>query len=112
MDMDNDKDYQDFWERYKPDEIRFPNRKRATYRLWRARIPATQKAMLDYVKEHQVPKWKNPYFFVQDFNDPEPNWLRGDEGGEIVQVLYKGKYLLCRPQTAKDFGLQITKDHW
>ena len=117
MDMDNDKDYQEFWKNYKPDEIRFPNRKRATYRLWRDRIPATQKAMLAYVTEHSVPKWKNPYFFVQEFPDPEPEFLSGQQqeqnwkaGIPMVQVKYGGKYLICTKQTQQDFGLDYQQD--
>ena len=117
MDMDNDKDYQNFWDLYKPDEIRFPNRKRATYRLWRDRIPATKKAMLAYVKENSVPKWKNPYFFVQEFPDPEPEFLSGQQqeqnwkdGIPMVQVKYGGKYLICTKQTQQDFGLDFQQD--
>lgn len=117
MDMDNDKDYEEFWKNYKPDEIRFPNRKKATYRLWRNRIPATQKAMLAYVTENSVPPWKNPYFFVQEFPDPDPEFLSGAQqekcwqlGIPMVQVLYDGKYLICTRQTMKDFNLKFVKD--
>ena len=111
MDMDNDKDYQDFWARYKPDEIRFPNRKRATYRLWSNRIPATKKAMLAYVTENSVPKWKNPYFFVQEFADPKPDFLRGDEtDADIVQVRYNGLFKLCTRETMNLFGLEYVRD--
>ena len=108
--MDEDEDYQEFWKNYKPDEIRFPNRKIATYRLWRTRIPATQKAMLAYVTENSVPRWKNPYFFVQEFLDPEPEFLNGDEGGDLVQVLYNGKYKICTRQTMEEFNLRFVKD--
>ena len=116
MDMDNDKEYQEFWKNYKPDEIRFPNRKRATYRLWRDRIPATQKAMLAYVTENNVPKWKNPYFFVQEFPDSEPEFLSGKQqeqnwrnGIPMVQVKYGGKFLICTKQTQQDFDLEYVK---
>ena len=115
--MDEDKDYQDFWARYKPDEIRFPNRKRATYRLWRNRIPATQKAMLAYVTENSVPKWKNPYFFVQEFPDPEPEFLSGQQqeknwknGIPMVQVKYGDKFLICTLETQQSFRLDKVCD--
>ena len=115
--MDEDKDYQDFWTRYKPDEIRFPNRKRATYRLWRDRIPATQKAMLEYVAENSVPKWKNPYFFVQEFPDPQPEFLSGQAqernwrlGIPMVQVKYNDHFLICTKQTQLDFNLDYQQD--
>ena len=119
MDMDNDKDYQDFGARYKPDEIRFPNRKRATYRLWSTRIPAAQKAMLAYVTENSVPKWKNPYFFVQEFPDPEPEFLSGAEqdrlraqGIPLVQVKYGDEFKICTRETSEEFGLEVTRDPW
>ena len=108
--MDDDEDYQDFWTRYKPDEIRFPNRKKATYRLWRDRIPATREAMLAYVTENNVPKWKNPYFFVQEFPDPAPEFLRGDEDEDIVQVRYNGLFKLCSRTTQRLFNLEYVRD--
>ena len=114
--MDEDKDYQEFWKNYKPDEIRFPNRKRATYRLWRTRIPATQKAMLAYVTEKSVPKWKNPYFFVQEFSDPDPEFLSGAQqeknwknGIPMVQVKVGNRFLICTTQTQQDFNLPFVK---
>ena len=117
MDMDNDKDFQEFWKQYKPDEIRFPNRKNATYRLWCGRLPATRKAMLAYVTENNVPKWKNPYFFVQEFSDPDPEFLSGPQQEKywkldipMVQVKYNGKYLICTRQTQEAFGLEKTRD--
>ena len=117
MDMDNDKDYQDFWTRYKPDEVRFPNRKRATYRLWRTRIPATRKAMLAYVTENSAPKWKNPYFFVQEFADPDPEFLSGTQqeqnwklGIPMVQVKVGNRFLICTKQTQQDFNLDFRQD--
>ena len=78
-DIDKDKknmdiDFNEFWQAYRPDLIRFPNRKEATLTEWNKRSPAAQKAMLDYVKDKGVPQWKNPYFFVIDF--PEPRQRR------------------------------------
>lgn len=116
MDMDNDKDFQEFWKQYKPDEIRFPNRKRATYRLWCDRLPATRKAMLAYVIENDVPKWKNPYFFVQEFSDPQPEFLSGQDqernwksGIPMVQVKVGSRFLICTTQTQQDFNLPLIK---
>ena len=116
MDMDNDKDFQKFWDLYKPDEFRFPNRKNATHRLWHDRIPAAQKAMLDYVTKNSVPKWKNPYFFVQEFPDPQPEFLSGQQqeknwslGIPMVQVKYGDKFLICTLQTQQDFNLPLIK---
>ena len=65
--MDKDKDFDDFWRAYQPDEIRYPNRKLATYDLWRKKSKAEQSAMLKYVQKNGSPEWKNPFFFVLDF---------------------------------------------
>ena len=108
--MEKDTDFMNFWTLYRPNEIRFPNRKIATYRLWRDRLPATQKAMLAYVTENKVPEWKNPYFFVQEFLDPEPKFLRGDEPCDIVQVRYNGAYKLCTRATMELFNLEFVRN--
>ena len=107
-----DKDFEEFWKAYQPDEIRYPNRKNATYGLWQHRIPAARQAMLDYAKTHPIPKWKNPYFFVQEFPNPEPTFLRGDEKGDLVQVKYDGLYKICTRETAQQFNLEITNPNW
>lgn len=109
-DMAQDKDFQDFWTAYKVDLIRFPNRQQATYALWRTRNPATRKAILERVKREGAPKWKNPYFYVQDFEDIEPTFLRGDEGGDLVQVRYKGLYKICTRETMREYGLEYVRD--
>ena len=108
--MEND--FNDFWTSYEPDEIRFPNRRAATYLVWQRRSAAARKAMLDYVKTQRIPKWKNPYFFVLDFPNPEPTFLRGDEAGDLVQVRYNGLYKICTRETAQQFNLQITNQNW
>ena len=66
--MDND--FNEFWEAYRPDEIRFPNRRAATFLEWNKRSDRARKAMLDYVKNKGAPDWKNPFFFVIDFPEP------------------------------------------
>ena len=40
----------------------------------------------------------------------QPQWLRGDEGGDIVQVKYNGQYKLCTRATMELFGLQWIRD--
>ena len=42
----------------------------------------------------------------------QPTFLRGDEGGDLVQVHYNGTYKICTRQTALDFHLPITIDPW
>ena len=40
----------------------------------------------------------------------KPTFLNGDEGGDLVQVLYDGKYKICTRETMKEFNLQFVKD--
>ena len=51
----------------------------------------------------------NPLFAIKDNDNAQPEFLRGDEDGELVQVLYNGLYKICTPETAEAFGLQIIK---
>ena len=108
--MAQDKDFQDFWNEYKVDLIRFPKRKLATFRLWRTRNPPTRRAILERVRKEGAPRWKNPYFYVQDFLDSEPVFLNGDEPGDLVQVRYNGIYKICTRETMQEFGLEYVRD--
>ena len=54
----------------------------------------------------------NPLFAIKDNDSTQPEFLRGDEDGDLVQVRYEGKYRICTRETAKEFGLTITKDPW
>ena len=105
-----DTDFNTFWKAYAPDETRFPHRRGATFHLWCQRSEMAQQAMLAQVTAQPPPKSKNPYFFVLDFPEPEPKFLRGDEKGDLVQVRYNGLYKICTRETAQQFHLQITKN--
>ena len=106
--MDNE--FNEFWEAYHPNEIRFPRRRAATFLEWTKRTLAARRAMLAKVKAEGAPEWKNPYFYVQEFPEPQPQFLRGDEGGDLVQVLYDGKYKICTRETMNIFNLKHIKD--
>ena len=111
MDRDIGQLFNEFWDNYKPDEIRFPRRRAATFRAWCNRTPIARKAMLDAIMpEGGGPKWKNPYFYVTDFPEPQPQFLRGNEKGDLVQVRYNGLYKICTRETAEEFGLTIVRD--
>lgn len=110
MDKDTDKDFLDFWEAYRPDELRFPNRKQATYREWCKRLPATQHAMLNYVKEKGAPKWKNPYFFVQDFPETSPTDWNGKRAPEETEIAcWNGHWGMYTLTDIRTFKLQTKK---
>ena len=59
---------------------------------------------------HEKPFKENPYFYLCDFPEPQPTFLRGDESGDIVQVLYNGAYKLCTRATMELFGLEWVRD--
>jgi hypothetical protein len=110
--MDTDKDFQDFWQAYKPDEMRFPNRRTATLGQWRTRSRAAQQAMMQYVKDQGAPKWKNPYFFVQDFPEPEPKDYNGARllpNEPLVIAKYNDCAGLYTRREAELFGMNILR---
>lgn len=89
----------------------YRNRFAATQILWDHRSKAAQDAMYNEVKDEQdFAVDKNPYFFVQNYREPTPEWLRGDEGGDIVQVRYNGVYKLCTRATMELFGLEWVRN--
>ena len=91
----------------------FNNRMSATKIAFEQRSEVTQKAMVEAAQEgapgHPGDQ-QNPYFFVVDFPDPQPVFLRGDEEGDIVQVRYNGAYKLCHRATMELFGLEWVMD--
>ena len=104
--------FEKFWKFFNP-APEFHNRRAATQMIFEARSHAAQRAMVEAAQEgapgHPGDN-QNPYFFVQDFPDPQPVFLRGDEGGEIVQVKYNVTYKLCHRATMELFGLEWVRD--
>ena len=102
--------FEKFWKFFNP-APEFHNRRAATQMVFEARSHAAQKAMLDSLSLGEGGgRGVNPYFFVVDFPDPQPVFLRGDEGGDIVQVKYNGAYKLCHRATMELFGLEWNRD--
>ena len=102
-------DFEKFFSKFTP--FQQGNRSAATELLWDHRSPAAQQAMLDEVEgatEHSVDK--NPYFFVQNFTEPKPVFLRGDEPGDLVQVKYGDRIKICTRATMELFGLEWVRD--
>ena len=104
--------FEKFWKFFNP-APEFHNRRAATQMIFEARSHAAQRAMVEAAQEgapgHPGDE-QNPYFFVQDFPEPQPVFLRGDEGGDIVQVKYNGTYKLCHRATMELFGLEWIRD--
>ena len=100
--------FEKFFKKFEP---QFKNRLAATNIEWDKRSTAAQQAMYDAVKDEPDGSiTQNPYFFVQDFPEPQPVFLRGDEGGDIVQVRYNGAYKLCTRATMELFGLEWVRN--
>ena len=104
--------FEKFWKFFNP-APEFHNRRAATQMIFEARSHAAQRAMIEAAQEgspgHPGDN-QNPYFFVVDFPEPQPVFLRGDEGGDIVQVKYNGTYKLCHRATMELFGLEWIRD--
>ncbi|MCI6420453.1 MAG: hypothetical protein MR794_09230 [Bacteroidales bacterium] len=104
--------FEKFWKFFNPTP-EFHNRYGATKIAFEQRSEVAQRAMVEAAQEgapgHPGDN-QNPYFFVQDFPDPQPVFLRGDEGGDIVQVRYNGAYKLCHRATMEFFGLEWNRD--
>jgi len=100
--------FEKFFKKFSP---LFGNRFAVTKYNWENRSEPAQQAMWDAVKDKPDGSVdKNPYFFVQDFPEPQPVFLRGDEGGDIVQVRYNGAYKLCSRATMELFGLEWVRN--
>ena len=81
----------------------------AAEKAWKNASPAKKAKLLEAVKSG---KWDKPRldWLVTDFPEPEPDFLRGDEPGDIVQVRYNGAYKLCTRDTMELFGLEWVRD--
>ena len=104
--------FEKFWKFFSP-APEFHNRYGATKIAFEQRSEVAQQAIVEAAQEgapgHPGDN-PNPYFFVVDFPDPQPVFLRGDETGDIVQVRYNGAYKLCTRATMELFGLEWVRD--
>ena len=109
----------DFWRLFKVNENLFPNRKAATLGEWRKRSSAARSAMIKELETNGAPRNRNPYFFVQDFPEPEPHFLSGREQDDywksdawvyrsefLVQVKYRDEFKICTQETWHKFNLE------
>lgn len=106
--------FEKFWKDFSVSmPAEFHNRKGATKIAFEKRSEVAQRAMVEDAHNGLPGRPgdpQNPYFFVVDFPDPQPVFLRGDEGGDIVQVRYNGAYKLCTRATMELFGLEWVRD--
>lgn len=108
-------DFMDFWFLFSaPKEML--NRENACRRLWESQTfsRAKKQAIMKELTEHQMngtlTEERNPFFYLNNHDEPQPVFLRGDEAGDIVQVRYNGAYKLCTRATMELFGLEWVRD--
>ena len=108
-------DFKDFWFLFSAPKDKL-NRENACRRLWESTTfsRAKKQAIIKELTNHQMngtfTEERNPYFFLNNFPEPQPVFLRGDESGDIVQVRYNGAYKLCTRETMERFNLQWERD--
>ena len=105
--------FMDFWFLFSaPKEML--NRENACRRLWetfsRAKKQAIMKELNDLQMNGTFTEERNPFFYLNNHDEPQPVFLRGDEPGDIVQVRYNGAYKLCYRDTMTLFGLEFVRD--
>jgi hypothetical protein len=109
-------DFMDFWFLFSaPEEML--NRENACRRLWegqnfsRAKKLAIMKELNDHQMDGTLTEERNPFFYLNNFPEPQPVWKTGGEKDEdLVQVLYNGTYKICTRDTMELFGLQWVRD--
>jgi len=106
-------DFLDFWFLFSPPKEML-NRENACRRLWETFSRAKKQAIMKELTDHQMngtlTDERNPFFYLNNHDEPQPVFLRGDETGDIVQVRYNGAYKLCTRATMELFGLEWVRD--
>ena len=106
-------DFKDFWASFIV-PVEYENRKNACRNLWATCSDVKKNTILcelqSLCEEGRTTEQRNPYFYLNNYEEPQPVFLRGDEGGDIVQVKYNGTYKLCTRATMELFGLEWNRD--
>lgn len=106
-------DFNDFWASFIV-PVEYENRKNACRNLWSNFSDVKKNAILcelqSLCEEGRMTEERNPYFYLNNHDEPQPVFLRGDETGDIVQVKYNGAYKLCTRETMELFGLEWVRD--
>ena len=110
--MDSQYDFETYWTLIQSGED-FDDRKDAARDEWN-KHPEKHVAIINWLKKHGPYVGRNPFFFIQDFKIRKtpglPTFLRGDEGGDLVQVRYNGLYKICTRETMDLFNLEFVKN--
>ena len=94
-----------------------PRKEEGTRRFWDTLTPAQQSAAFttistkmavnSFVHYDPIRAIKENMWSAKEIT---PQFLRGDEAGDIVQDFYNGTYKLCTRATMELFGLQWVRD--
>ena len=105
--------FKDFWDSFIV-PVEYENRKNACRNLWATFSDVKKNTILcelqSLCEEGRTTEQRNPFFYLNNYEEPQPVFLRGDEGGDIVQVKYNGTYKLCHRATMELFGLEWIRD--
>lgn len=101
----------DFWHLYAPKK-EFKNRYQCCEKVWTALDERKQRLiMLQLEKDHAanppVLHKKNPYFFLMDWESPQPRWLTPAETGYLLAQHIP--LAVCRNSKTQLFGT-VTKE--
>ena len=69
MDYSIIEEFNRFWILFGVDETKFPKRRACTLRLWMDMPQERRDAIIEYLRRHGAQQEKNPFFFVQDFQE-------------------------------------------
>ena len=102
-----------FWDLFKAIP-KYRNRRACSFNQWKARDDAAREAMLDHLKKNGPPRNANPYFWLQDFEEPEPENLNGSRRYDtlvkttpLVSAVYNGSYGVYTLDDALKHNLDI-----
>lgn len=95
---------------------KYNSRHRACCALWLEMGELKKAAVKAWAEDPDKPRNPNPFFFLQDFPEPEPHYLNGREmenawrdGLSVVQVKVGDRYKVVSQSDADLFGLEIVR---
>ena len=100
-----------FWRLYAPMK-KYANRYRACERLWQAKDQRSKEWIIrELEKAKAAPesgvRTKNPYFYLIDWEPPQPHWLSPKETGHLLAAATP--LAVCRNPQTNCFGT-VTKE--
>ena len=76
----------------------------AAQQKWNLCSPIKKRKLIEALSSGNWDK-PRPDWCIMDFTEPQPEFLHGDEGGDLVQVRHNGKIRICTRQTMLDHNL-------